>query len=106
MKKEIAQWISKYYTCQRVKDEHQKPSGLIQPLEIPEWKWEHIAVDFIVGLPRTKSNHDAIWVISDRLTKSAHFLPINEIFSMDKLIHMYLKEIVTRHGVPVSIVSD
>lgn len=106
MKKEIAQWISKCYVCQRVKAEHQKPSGLIQPLEIPEWKWEHIAMDFIVGLPRTKSNHDAIWVIIDRLTKSAHFLPINERFSMDKLIHMYLKEIVTRHGVPVSIVSD
>ncbi|WOG92319.1 hypothetical protein DCAR_0311582 [Daucus carota subsp. sativus] len=106
MKKEIAQWISKCYTCQRVKAEHQKPSGLIQPLEIPEWKWEHIAMDFIIGLPRTKSNHVAIWVIIDRLTKSAHFLPINERFSMDKLIHMYLKEIVTRHGVPVSIVSD
>ncbi|WOH14708.1 hypothetical protein DCAR_0934230 [Daucus carota subsp. sativus] len=60
MKKEIAQWIGKCYTCQRVKAEHQKPSGLIQPLEIPEWKWEHIAMDFIVGLPRTKSNHDAI----------------------------------------------
>ena len=51
---------------------------LLQPLEIPEWKWEHLAMDFVVGLPRTKANHDAIWVIIDRLTKSAHFLPINE----------------------------
>ena len=106
MKREIAEWVSKCYTCQRVKAEHQRPSGLLQPLEIPEWKWEHIAMDFIVGLPRTKANHDAIWVIVDRLTKSAHFLPINERFSLDKLIHMYLKEIVVRHGVPVSIVSD
>ena len=106
MKREIAEWISKCYTCQRVKAEHQRPSGLLQPLEIPEWKWEHIAMDFIVGLPRTKSNHDAIWVIVDRLTKSAHFLPINERFSMDKLVHLYLKEIVVHHGVPVSIVSD
>ena len=56
-------------------------------------------MDFIVGLPRTKANHDAIWVIVDRLTKSAHFLPINERFSLDKLVHMYLKEIVVRHGV-------
>ena len=63
-------------------------------------------MNFIVGLPRTKANHDAIWVIEDRLTKSAHFLPINERFSLDKLVHMYLKEIVIRHGVPVSIVSD
>ena len=106
MKKEIAQCVSKCYTCQKVKAEHQKPSGLIQPLEIPEWKWEYITMDFIVGLPRTKSNHDAIWVIIDRMTKSAHFLPINERFSMDKLIHMYLKDIITRHGVPVSIMSD
>ena len=106
MKREIAEWVSKCFTCQRVKAEHQRPSGLLQPLEIPEWKWEHIAMDFIVGLPRTKENHDAIWVIVDRLTKSAHFLPINERFSLDKLVHMYIKEVVIRHGVPVSIVSD
>ncbi|KAL8089701.1 hypothetical protein AgCh_039255 [Apium graveolens] len=106
MKKEIAEWVSKCYTCQRVKAEHQRPNGLLQPLESPEWKWEHITMDFIVGLPRTRANHDAIWVIVDRLTKSAHFLPINKRFSLDKLVHMYLKEIVVRHGVPVSIVSD
>ena len=63
-------------------------------------------MDFVVGLPRTRANHDAIWVIIDRLTKSAHFLPINERFSLDKLVHLYLKEIVVRHGVTVSIVSD
>ena len=106
MKRDIADWVSKCFTCQKVKAEHQRPSGLIQPLEIPEWKWEHIAMDFVVGLPKTKANHDAIWVIIDRLTKSAHFLPINERFSLDKLVHLYLKEIVMRHGVPVSIVSD
>ena len=106
MKRDIADWVSKCFTCQKVKAEHQRPSGLIQPLEIPEWKWEHIAMDFVVGLPRTKANHDAIWVVVDRLTKSAHFLPINERYSLDKLVHLYLKEIVMRHGVPVSIVSD
>ena len=63
-------------------------------------------MDYIVELPRTKANHDSIWVIVDRLTKSAHFLPMNERFSLDKLVHMYLKEIVVRYGVPVSIVSD
>ena len=106
MKREIAEWVSKCDTCQRVKAEHQRPSGLLQPLEIPEWKWEHIAMDFVVGLPRTKTNHDAIWVVIDRLTKSAHFLPINEKFSLERLVQLYLKEIVVRHGVPVSIVSD
>ena len=106
MKKEIAEWVSRCDTCQRVKAEHQRPSGLLQPLEIPEWKWEHIAMDFVVGLPRTKANHDAIWIIIDRLTKSAHFLPINEKFSLERLVQLYLKEIVVRHGVLVSIVSD
>ena len=106
MKKEIAEWVSKCYTCQKIKAEHQRPSGLLQPLEIPEWKWEHITMDFIVGLPRTKMNHDAIWVVVDRLTKSAHFLPINERFTLDKLTQIYLNEIVVRHGVPVTIVSD
>ncbi|KAL8135207.1 hypothetical protein AgCh_010028 [Apium graveolens] len=90
----------------RVKAEHQRPSGLLRPLEIPEWKWEQIAMDFIVGLPRTKANHDAIWVIIDRLTKSAHFIPINERYTVDRLVDIYLKEIVTRHGVPAFIFSD
>ena len=71
-------------TCQRVKAEHQRPSGLLQPLEIPQWKWEEIAMDFVVGLLRTRANHDAIWVIIDRLTKSAHFLPISERYSLGK----------------------
>ena len=106
MKREVADWVAKCYTCQKVKAEHQRPSGLIQPLKIPEWKWENIAMDFIVGLPRTKSGHDAIWVIVDRLTKSAHFLPINERSSLDRLVHLYVREIVLRHGVPVLIVSD
>ena len=106
MKNEIADWVSKCDTCQRVKAEHQRPSGLLQPLEIPTWKWEDIAMDFIVGLPRTRSNHDAIWVVIDRLTKSAHFLPINEKYPLNRLVKLYLDEIVSRHGVPVSIVSD
>ena len=106
LKKDVAEWVSICLTCQRVKAEHQRPSGLLHPLEIPEWKWEQIAMDFVVGLPRTKANHDAIWVIIDRLTKSAHFLPINERYTVDRLVDIYIKEIVVRHGVPVSIVSD
>ncbi|KAL8147820.1 hypothetical protein AgCh_005220 [Apium graveolens] len=88
MKREVGEWVAKCYTCQKVKAEHQRPSGLIQPLKIPEWKWENIAMDFIMGLLRTKSGHDAIWVIVDRLTKSAHFLPINEKSSLDRLVHL------------------
>ncbi|KAL8104338.1 hypothetical protein AgCh_028521 [Apium graveolens] len=106
MKKDIANWVSKCHMCQTVKAEHQRPSGLLQPLEIPQWKCEEIAMDFVVGLPKTRANHDAIWVIIDRLTKSAHFLPINERYSLEMLVKLYLDEIVTKHGVPVSIVSD
>ncbi|GKD28225.1 putative reverse transcriptase domain-containing protein [Tanacetum coccineum] len=74
--------------------------------EIPEWKWEHITMDFVTGLPRMSSGYDSIWVIVDRLTKSAHFLPIKKTDSMEKLTRLYLKEVVCRHGVPLSIISD
>ncbi|GKA30763.1 putative reverse transcriptase domain-containing protein [Tanacetum coccineum] len=89
-----------------VKAEHQKPSGLLQQPEIPEWKWEEIAMDFVTKLPRTSSGHDKIWVIMDRLTKSAHFLPMCEDYKMERLARLYLNEIVARHGVPISIISD
>ncbi|GKA48551.1 reverse transcriptase domain-containing protein [Tanacetum coccineum] len=97
---------SKCLTCAKVKAEHQRPSGLLQQPEIPEWKWEKIAMDFITKLPRSSSGHDAIWVIGDRLTKSAHFLAIREDYSMEKLERLYIDEIVARHGVPTSIISD
>jgi hypothetical protein len=69
MKRDIAEYVSLCDTCQRVKAEHQRPAGLLQPLKIPEWKWEEIGMDFIVGLPRTQAGYDSIWVIVDRLTK-------------------------------------
>ena len=106
MKKEIANFVSRCLTCQQVKAEHQKPAGKIQLLPIPVWKWEMITMDFVTGLPRTQRQHDAIWVIVDRLTKSAHFLPINVEDSLEKLAQLYVDEIVRLHGVPVSIVSD
>ena len=106
MKKEIASVVSRCLTCQQVKEEHQKPAGKIQLLPILVWKWEKITMDFVTGLPRTQRQHDAIWVIVDRLTKSAHFLPINVEDSLEKLAQLYMDEIVRLHGVPVSIVSD
>ncbi|KAJ9557119.1 hypothetical protein OSB04_011733 [Centaurea solstitialis] len=106
MKRDIATYVSKCLTCAKVKAEHQKPSGLLQQPEIPEWKWEQISMDFVTKLPKTKKGHDTIWVIVDRLTKSAHFLPIKETYSIDKLAQLYVDEIVMRHGVPISIISD
>ncbi|XP_028053735.1 uncharacterized protein LOC114258073 [Camellia sinensis] len=87
-----------------VKAEHQKPAGLLQPLPIPEWKWEHLTKDFVVGLPRTPRGMNSIWVIVDRLTKSAHFLPVKTQYNADKLVVIYVNEIVRLHGVLVSIV--
>ena len=106
MKKEIAMYVSKCLTCQQIKVEHQRPGGLLQPLVIPEWKWECITMDFVSGLPRTSRKHDAIWVIIDRLTKSAHFLPINMTYSLDRLADLYVNEIVRLHGIPKEIISD
>ncbi|GKA63922.1 putative reverse transcriptase domain-containing protein [Tanacetum coccineum] len=93
-------------TCSRVKAECQKPSGLLVQLEIPMWKWERITMDFVTKLPKTSTGHDAIWVIVDRLTKSAHFIPIRATDSMETLTRLYIKEIVSRHGVSISIISD
>jgi len=76
MKQDIAKYVEKCMTCRKVKAEHQKPDGKLQPLEIPVWKWEHITMDLITKLPRTAKGYDAIWVVVDRLTKSAHFIPI------------------------------
>ncbi|GJX25063.1 putative reverse transcriptase domain-containing protein [Tanacetum coccineum] len=89
-----------------VKAEHQKPSGLLVQPEIPKWKWDNITMDSITKLLRTQSRNDTIWVIIDRLTKSAHFLPMRETDPMDKLASLCLKEVVTRHGIPVSIIYD
>ncbi|GJX71599.1 putative reverse transcriptase domain-containing protein [Tanacetum coccineum] len=106
MKKDIAVYVSKCLTCLKVKAEHQRPSGLLQQPEIPEWKWERIAMDFVTKLPRTSSGHDTIWVIVDRLTKSAHFIPMREDYKIDRLARLYLNEIIARHGVPISIIFD
>nr|GEX93778.1 retrotransposable element Tf2 [Tanacetum cinerariifolium] len=93
MKADIATYVGQCLTCAK------------QP-EIPEWKWENVTMDFVTGLPRTPSGYDFIWVIVDRLTKSAHFLPKKKTDSIEKLVKLYLKEIVCRHGVPVSVISD
>ena len=106
MKKDVTQFVLKCLTCQKVKIEHQKPGGLLQSIEVPQWKWDDISMDFIVGLPRTQSGHDSIWVIVDRLTKSAHFLPVQISSPMEKLAQLYVDEIVRLHGVPKSIISD
>ncbi|GKB25020.1 putative reverse transcriptase domain-containing protein [Tanacetum coccineum] len=98
--------IIKCMTCAKVKAEYQKPSGLwVQPIILIS-KWENITMDFVTKLPKMTYGQDTIWVIVDRLTKSAHFLTMKETDSIEKLTRQYLKEVVSRHGVPVLIISD
>nr|GEY89229.1 putative reverse transcriptase domain-containing protein [Tanacetum cinerariifolium] len=106
MKADITTYVSKCLTCAKVKAEHQKPSGLLVQPETPEWKWDNITMDFFTKLPKSSQGYDTIWVIVDRLTKSAIFTPIRETDPMDKLAKIYLKEVITRHGIHVSIISD
>ena len=106
MKKEIAKFVARCLVCQQVKIEHQKPSGLMQRIKLPEWRWEHITMDFVVGLPVNQKGNDAIGVIVDRLTKSAHFIALKTGHSIGTMAQKYLQEVVRLHGIPVSINSD
>ena len=106
MKRHVGDFVQRCLMCQQVKVEHQKPTRLLQPLEVAEWKWEHVTMDFVTHLPRTPQGHDAVWVIVDRLTKSAHFLVVRMTFTLERFCRLYIREIVRLHGVPVSIVSD
>jgi hypothetical protein len=106
MKRDAAEYVTLCNTCQRVKAEHQRSAGLLQPLQVPKWKWEEIAMDFIMGLPRAQSGYDSIWVIVDRLAKVAHFIPVKTTYSGLQLAELYMSRIVCLHGVPKKIVSD
>jgi hypothetical protein len=106
MKREIAEYVAVCYSCQRIKAEHQRPAGLLQPLQIPQWKWDKIGMDFIVGLPRTRTGYDSIWVVVDRFTKAAHFIPVKTTYNSAVLVELYMARIVCLHGVLKKIVSD
>ena len=97
MKRDVADYVSKCLTCQQAKVEHQVPSSLLNPIPIPQWKWDNIAMDFVYGLPLNQRKHDSIWVIIDRLIKSAHFVPVRMDYSMDRLTELYVDEILRLH---------
>jgi hypothetical protein len=106
MKKDIAEYIARCMECQKVKAEHRHPAGLLQPLHIPEWKWEVVMMDFIMGLPRTGKHHDLIMVVVDKLTKSAHFIPLKTTHKVADVVDIFMKEVAQLHGTPKTIVSD
>ena len=94
MFRDIVEYVEHYLICQQVKAAHQRPSGLLQPLMVPEWKWKYIGMDFILGLPSTKKGANSIWLIMDRLTKSTQFLPVRNTYSMNKYAKLYIDEII------------
>ncbi|KAA3480392.1 DNA/RNA polymerases superfamily protein [Gossypium australe] len=106
LKREVTEFVSKCLMCQQVKAEHQLPSGLLQPVKIPQWKWERITMDFVSGLPLTPTKKDSVWVIMDRLMKSANFIPVRVDYSLQRLAKLYVVEIVRLHRVPALIISD
>lgn len=106
MKRDIAQFGYSYLICQKSKVEHQRPSGLMHLLNIIEWKWDIISIDFVNGLPSTPKGSEVIWVIVDRLTKSTHFIPIKINFPLQRLAEIYIEVIVKLHGISSSIVSE
>jgi hypothetical protein len=106
MKGEIAEYVSSCDTCQRIKASHLKTAGQMQPLSIPAWKWDNISMDFIVGLPLTPRKHDSIWVIVDRLTKTAYFILVHTTYSAERYAEIYIDLVVRLHGVPKTILSD
>jgi hypothetical protein len=106
MKGEIAEYVSGCDTCQRIKASHLKTAGHMQPLSIPAWKWDDISMDFIVGLPLTPRKHDSICVIVDRLTKTAHFIPVHTTYLVERYAEIYVDLIVRLHGVSKSVLSD
>ena len=102
----MVDYMRRCLTCQQLKAEHQRPSGMLQPLDISEWKWEKVTIDFMSGLSKSSEGYEPIWVIVDRMTKSTHFLLVRTTDPVRKLAKLYLKEIVRLHGIPILIVSD
>lgn len=102
----MATFVSQCLTCQKVKIKHMRPTGLLWPLDIPEWKSNFNSMDFVVGLPHTQSGYDSSWVVISKLTKSAHFLPVRTTYNAPKLAKLFIKEIVILHGVPHNKISD
>ena len=97
MKRDIVDFFAQCPNYQQVKSEHQRPVGTLQRMPIPEWKWERIAIDFVVGLPKTLGRFDSIWVIVDRLTKSFHIIPVKLTYNAEKLAKLYVSENVRLH---------
>jgi hypothetical protein len=106
MKWEIAKYVAECDTYRRLKADHLRTAGNLQPLSIPDWEWEDSCMDFIVGLHRTSHGHDSIWVIVDHLMKSAHFIPVGTRYRARQYAELYIAHIVRYRGILKTIIYD
>jgi hypothetical protein len=106
MKRDVVHFITKFLECQQVKADHHHPTGLLQPHDVPMSKWEVISMDFVMGLPLTSHRHNVILVIVDKLTKSAHFIPVSDTYDVIDVACMFISEVIRFHGLPKKIISD
>jgi hypothetical protein len=106
MKVDIAKYVLECDTCHKMKARHLKSAGVLQSLSIPMWKWDDISMDFTVGLPLTARKKDSIWVIVDRLTKTAHFIAVHTTYSVQQYVELYMDQIVRLHGILKTIISN
>jgi hypothetical protein len=106
MKRDVVHFVAKCLECQQVKVDHHHPTGLLQPHDVPISKWEVIFMDFVVGFPFTSHRHNAILVIVDKLTKSAHFISVRETYDVIDVARVFISEVIRLHGLPKKIISD
>ena len=106
MKREVQRYVEKCQICQQVKADRRRKAGLLRPLEIPTRKFESITMDFVSGFPRTVGRYNTVWVIVDRLTKIAHFIPLRIETSGQELAELFLKYQFKYHGCSRNIISD
>lgn len=106
MKRDVTEYLARCIECQLIKAEHQHPAGLLQPLPIPEWKWEVITMDFITGLPKSKKGNDSIMIVVDKLSKTAHFIPVQSTYRVAQIANVFMQNIFKLHGLPKTIISD
>jgi hypothetical protein len=106
MKREAARYVADCDNCRKVMDDHMKPGELLQPLSIPEWMWDDISIEFIAGLPLTSHKFDSIWVMIDRLSKYAHFIPLHTHYDARWYVNIYIAHVLCLHGVPKMIKSN
>jgi hypothetical protein len=105
MKRDVVYFIARCLECQQVKAEHHHSAGLLQPHDLPTFKWEVISMDFVVGLPHTSHRHNAILVIVDKLTKSSHFILVRDTYDVTNVAHLFLRKVIHLHGIPKKIIS-